>query len=309
MASAGVGYGGYARVSLWILNNLMKQDPSLNLWLDLHTTGTRFRQGLLLLADKKADIVLVNSQGLANMAVRGRGLFNRPIPLRGIANLGSGEWATFAIDAKWGIRSFADLKEKKPPLKIVTGDRDDSATGFLVMELLKRHGIDPEEFRSWGGEFIHGGAGGFAMEQLSSGRADAVFQEAIIGEPAIQLFRRRPMTFLSVDSNVAKQLEEEYGWPFVTVPANEYPNQNAPFLAPNFADWLIGVRDDMEEALAYRLAQIVVEQRDDLDQTKSYGSVVFSPFAAYSLDPKEVSKMSIPLHPGAARYYREKALQ
>jgi uncharacterized protein len=308
MASAGIGYGGYVRVTLWILNNLMKQDPSTNFWLDLHPTGTRFRQGLLLLADKKADIALVNSEGLAMMAIRGRGLFDKPIPLRGIANLGSGEWATFAVDAKWGIRSFAELKQKKPPLKIVTGDRDDSASGFLVMELLKRHGIDPQEFRNWGGEFIHGGAGGVAMEHLASGRADAVFQEAIIGEPAIQLFRKRPMTFLSVDPNVAKQMEDEFGWPFVTVPANEYPNQDAPFLAPNFADWLICVREDMDPVFAYRLAQIAIEQRTELEQTRAYGSVTFSPLAPYSLNPMDMVKMSIPLHAGAERYYREKGL-
>ena len=308
MASAGVGYGGYVRISLWILNNLMQQDPSLDLWLDLHTTGTKFRRGLLQLAANEADIALVNTQGLAQMAIRGTGLFDTPIPLRGIGNLGSGEWAVFAVDAEYDVHSFAELREKQAPVTIVTGDRDDSASGFLVMELLRRHGIDPEEFRSWGGQFIHGGAGGFATAELVSGRADGVFQEAIIGPAVMEFMRETPMNFLSVDPEVAEQLEQEYGWPFVTVPANEYPNQPEPFLAPNFADWLVCVRADMDDDLAYRIAQIVVEQREDLDQRQSYGSVMFTPFAPYSIDPDRAAEMSIPLHPGAQRYYEEAGL-
>jgi uncharacterized protein len=280
----------------------------LNLWFDLHPTGKRFRKGLIQLRDKKADVSLVNSEGLAIMALRGRGLFDRPIPLRGIGNLGSGEWTTFAIDAKFGIRSFADWKQKRTPLKIVTGYLDDSAVGFLLLELMKRHGIDPEEFRTWGGEFIEGSPGAFAQEQLASGKADAVFQEAIIGDAVNELLRKRPMTFLSVDPDVAKQMQDEFGWPFITAPANTYPNQTTPFLAPDFADWLICVREDMDEDLAYRLAQIVVERRADLDETKSYGSVTFTRFDPYSLDPSKVAKMSIPLHPGAQRYYQEKGL-
>ena len=308
MSSAGVGYGGYARITLWLLNSLLQQDPGMNLWVDLHTTGKRFRDGLLVLADKKAEIALVNSQGLAMMALKGKGLFERPIPLRGIGNLGSGEWMVFAVDARHGVRTFAELKERKLPLKIVTGYLDDSAVGFLLLDLMKRHGIDPEEFKSWGGEFIQGPPAAFAREQLASGKADAVFQEAIIGDDVNALLRKRPMNFLSVEPDVAKAMAEEYGWPFVTVPANTYPGQPEPFVQPDFADWLICVREDMDEEFAYRLAQIVVEKREDLDTKKAYGSLTFSPFGPWEPDLSIVTKFLIPLHPGAERYYREKGM-
>jgi uncharacterized protein len=308
MSSAGVGYGGYARIALWMLNNLLQQDPAMNLWVDLHTTGKRFRDGLLVLADGKAEISLVNSQGLAMMALKGKGLFERPIPLRGIGNLGSGEWTVFAVDAKHGIKTFADLKERKLPLKILTGYLDDSAIGFLLLDLMKRHGIEPEEFKSWGGEFIQGSPGDFARGQLASGNADAVFQESIIGDEVNALLRKRPMNFLSVEPDVAKAMAEEYGWPFVTVPANTYPGQPEPFVQPDFADWLICVRDDMDEDLAYKLAQIVVEKREDLDTKKAYGSLTFSPFGPRAPELSTVTKFLIPLHPGAERYYREKGM-
>ena len=40
----------------------MKQNPDLNIWLDYHRTGTGFRDSLLLLADRKAEICLLGPE-------------------------------------------------------------------------------------------------------------------------------------------------------------------------------------------------------------------------------------------------------
>ncbi|MBI3940809.1 MAG: hypothetical protein HY315_08240 [Acidobacteria bacterium] len=311
ISGGGVGYSGYARTTMWLLNNLLEQDPSTSLWLDFHMTARGFRDGLLDLAAGRADASVVNTQGVALMAYRGKGLFQTSIPVRGVAALPSGEWTTFAVDASLGIRSFADLKQKKVPLKITTGYLDgDNAIGFLLLELLRRHGIDPEEFKRWGGQFIEGKPT-FTRDQLSSGKANAIFNEAFAEEDAKEIARRRPLNFLSVEAGVARQMHDEYGWPFVTVPAHTYPGQDAPFLAPDFAGWLIVVREDMDDDLAYRLAKIVVEKRDQREAAANYGGVTFPGSSNPTPEDmtefgRKVSTISIPLHPGAQRYYQEK---
>lgn len=308
ISSGGVGYGGYVRISLWLLSNLKKQYPERDLWLDYHLTQRAFRDGLLLIGNRKAEISVVNTHSLAAMALRGRGLFNRPIPLRAIAALPSPDWCIFAVDAKLGVRSYAELKEKKVPLKIATGFMGgDSAVTFLLLELLKRHGIDPDEFQRWGGQFLEG-TSTTTRERVRSGEADAVFHEAAYREEWQEITKKRPLAFLSVDPAVAQQMQEEFGWAFLTVPANHFPGQDQPFLTPDFSDWLITVREDVDEELAYRLAQIVIEKAQELDEVGAYGSITFSSLDPYSIDPVQAIRTSIPLHPGARRYYQEKGL-
>jgi len=296
ISGAGVGYGGFVNVSLWLADNLMKQNDDLTIWFDYYYTGKAFRDGVLLLADGKADICLVNSQGVSNMALRGRGLFEQPVPLRAVAALPQHDWCLFAVDAKLGVQSFADLRERKVPLKIATGFLDEPIA-FLAFEVLKRHGIDLEEFKSWGGEFIEGTPPS-SREEISSGRANAVFQEGAYNKAWEEVVRQRPLTYLSIEPEVAKEIEEELGWTSLTVPANYYPGQDKPFLALDFSDWLICVREDMDENMAYQLARIVVEKGEELEHA-----------SLNLLDPVKLAKTSIPLHPGAARYYKEKGLQ
>jgi len=173
ISGAGVGYGGFVNVSRWLADNLMKQNDDLTIWFDYYHSGRAFRDGVLLLADRKADICLVNSQGVMNMALRGRGFFEQPVPLRAVAALPQQDWCLFAVDAELGIRSFADLRERKVPLKLATGFLDE-VIAFLALEVLKRHGIDPEEFKGWGGEFLEG-TPPTSREDISSGKANAVF--------------------------------------------------------------------------------------------------------------------------------------
>lgn len=307
--TGGVGYRHFLRIGHWLADNLIKENPDLNIWLDYHRTGRGFRDSLLLLADRKAEISLVNSRSVAAMAISGRGLFDKAIPLRAIAALPHYDWSLFAVDAELGIRSFADLREKKVPLRLATGFLDgDSAVGFIALEVLKRHGIDPEEFRRWGGEFLPGG-GSANRSDIRSGRANAVSQEGARGKEWEELARSRPLAFLSLEPEVARQLEDELGFGTLTVPANYYPSQDQPFRAPDFSDWLICVLEDMGEDLAYQLARIVVERREELESQYHQDPPRYSSIN-YPLDPVKLGRTDpVPLHPGAARYYEEKGLR
>jgi len=72
ISSSGVGQGGFAIISAWLFRNLKPHYPDRDMWLDYHVTGTAFRDGLLLVADRKAEITLVNTS-------------SRPVELLGLA--------------------------------------------------------------------------------------------------------------------------------------------------------------------------------------------------------------------------------
>lgn len=304
IAGAGNSYAGFSRVAVLLLSNLKPLYPDRDMWMDYHNISRAFRDGILLVGDGKAEVVFVNTPHLAAMAVAGRGLFDRPVPLRGIGVYPSEDWTVLAVDPKLGIRSFADLREKRYPLKIATGYTDgDNVLPVLLKELLERHGIPLEEFGRWGGQIIGSGPSGAARQAYVEGKADAVFHESGYDDRWLGYMKQRPMTFVGAEPQVVQQMEKEFGWPSVTVPANYYPGQTKPFQMLDFGSWMICVRQDIEDDLAYRIAQIFIEKVQEVDPAK--GGFGGNP---QKFDPVTAIQVPIPLHPGAMRYYREKGL-
>ena len=302
----GVGYRQFMRINVWLADNLAARPDAPQIWFHHHLTGRGFRDSVLMLASGEAELALVNARAVAAMAVRGRGMFDRPITnLRAIAALPHRDWTLFAVDATLGVRSFAHIAARRVPLKLTTGFLDgDSAVGFIARELFRRHGVPFERLEEWGGRVIPAG-NSETREAMVTGRADAVLQEGARGEEWEEMARKRPVVFLSMDRKVADAIEQELGFGSIEVPAGYYPGQTEPFLAPDFSDWLICVRDDLPEPLAYWLAQVAVEERQKLDREYSTESPRYTSIN-YPLDPRKLADTApVPLHPGAARYYRE----
>jgi hypothetical protein len=64
-------------------------------------------------------------------------------------------------------------------------------------------------------------------------------------------------------------------------------------------DVLLVCRDDLQPELAYELTKTLFEAVDRLTQAYRGAAVI---------DPNRGPAATIPLHPGAARYYREREL-
>ena len=313
LTGAGNSYAGFSKVGTMVLRHLKREFPERDMWMDYHEAGTRFRDGMIALGNGKADIVFANTPHLVDMAYRGVGIFEAPVPLRGIGGYPSDDWINFVVDPALGVKSFADIREKRVGLKISTGKLDgDNVHPFLIMELLKRHGITLEEFKSWGGEILGVGIGG-ARNAYLSGESNAVFYESGYDARWDEQIKKRPMQFISIDPAVAKQMEAEYGWPSNEVRANYYPGQPEEFLALDFGTWAIAVREDLDDEVAYQIARIFIE---GLDQqlpppgVKPGMEKVSGGFGGLAVEfvPSEMIKLPVPLHPGAIRYYREKGL-
>jgi uncharacterized protein len=311
-ASIGVGYGGYLQIGAWLANHLTEVLDDLTFWIDFHVTAKWFRKGEQLLQHGEAELGLFNTRGVASMAMRGNGLYTEPFPsLRAIASFPHHDWLLFAVDQSFGVRTFAELKERKAPLKLTTGFLDgDNVVGWFALELLKRHGIDPDEFRSWGGEILPTGINQ-TFQLLKAGTANAICQEGVFSKAVRDQFTSRPMFCLPTEARVLQELKDEFGWGSITVPANFYAGQNEPLVAPDFSEWLLCCRADLDEELTYQMARIVVDHGTETAETTLAGTnkriVVAVPQPPG--DPKKAADTTpVPLHPGAERLYRERGL-
>ena len=85
--------------------------------------GCAWPSGSAILAEEVArgdgvDCAFVNPSALLTQAYRGVGLFKKPLPVRIIASYPSWDRFVFVIHPRAGIRSIADIKAKRYPLRV-----------------------------------------------------------------------------------------------------------------------------------------------------------------------------------------------
>ena len=94
----------------------------------------RLATGSAILAEQVAkgdgvDLAFVNPSALLTQAYRGVGVFSAPLPARIVAVYPSWDRFVFMIHPRTGIRSLADIKAKRYPLRVSV--REDPPTRRL----------------------------------------------------------------------------------------------------------------------------------------------------------------------------------
>lgn len=139
-----------------------------------------------------------------------------------------------------------------------------------------------------------------SVNAMNTGRANAIFQEGAYNDRWKEMARKRPLVFLPLDPDVARKMHDELGVDSLTVEDQVYPGQTQSILTLAFSDFLLCVREDMADDLAYELARIAAEKREEMPGHESFPQI----------DPAAMADTSpVPLHPGALRYYKEKGVR
>jgi TRAP transporter TAXI family solute receptor len=136
------------------------------------------------------------------------------------------------------------------------------------------------------------------VSKLGSGEIDAVFSaNPLMMATAQSLSETVPLRQLPISRSVVNRLRGSY--PFlrpVTVAANKLPGQDHPVETLG-SEWLLICRSDLPEDLVYQLTREFFTQLPALAHDHGEAALI---------DPEEGPATPIPLHAGAARYYRER---
>ena len=138
------------------------------------------------------------------------------------------------------------------------------------------------------------------MPKLGAGEIDAVFSANPLPLAAARVLSQTvPLRLLPIGRKVTNQLRGSY--PFlrpVTIAANQFAGQTDPVETLG-AEWLLVCRSDLSEDLVYQLTRAFFEQLPAL--ARDHGEAAL-------IDPEQAPAAPIPLHAGAARYYREREI-
>lgn len=184
------------------------------------------------------------------------------------------------------------------PIRIVMKPQGSNVPPTVDM-MLAAYGLDRAKVKAQGGEIIQVDTAQIP-DIMREGRADILLDTVLKGHPMItEVSLTADVKFVDL-SDKARDALAKNGVKPAQFP-QWFKGQNGPTWGADFGTHLIG-RADLPDDVAYNIVKAFMEKRADL--VKAYPA-----FAAF--DPKEAAAASnngIPLHPGAARYYKEQGL-
>jgi TRAP transporter TAXI family solute receptor len=188
-----------------------------------------------------------------------------------------------------GVRSVSDLKGKR----VFVGPPD-SPPEQASRVVLESHGLSYQDVQA---VFERDTP---IVDQLRSGGLDAVFLFVPVAHGlAAEVTRSGGARLVPIAENMMAAIRSRS--PLLkaaTIPATTYHGQTQT-VATVGTDVLLVCRDDLQPELAYELTKTLFEAVDRLTQAYRGAAVI---------DPNRGPAATIPLHPGAARYYREREL-
>ncbi|POM27532.1 TRAP transporter solute receptor, TAXI family [Actinomadura rubteroloni] len=249
----------------------------------------------------EVQVALATPAAFVTAALDGRSVYaDEHYPdLRALGVLPQRDRLVVGVRRSLGVRTFAELRERKPALRLATSVNDGvNHVGVAAHALLDRSGVDVV---GWGGEFLSDERPFESFAHVLEGRADAIVHEAVM-LPAWQEFGK-DMHFLEVEPDVLEALEAEHGWPAADVAEGFFPDAPA-FRTLDFSDFLVLARADLPDDVAYAIAWVLGETREVLERQYRHIPPDRSP-VTYPLDPVAIGRTPVPLHPGAAAYYEQ----
>jgi TRAP transporter TAXI family solute receptor len=246
-------------------------------------------ENVRLINKKEVELALVQSDTL-DFAFTAKEAFKEP--LKGMSSIAVlyPEVVHVVVAADSPIKSFADLKGKK-----IGVGAPGSGTEANFRQLMDAYGLKKEDVN---GQYLSFSE---SAEAFKDKHIDAFIVTGGVPTSAIMdVATNNPIRILPVSADVTAKLTQKY--PFlaaVKIPANSYKGQTTevPTVAVN-AVLIAG--NQLKEDVVYNLTKALFENQAELATAHAKGKEL-------KID-QAVKGVSIPFHPGAVKYYKEKGL-
>ena len=249
----------------------------------------------------EADIAICNPGGVLGMALRGRGPFKQPLPLRSLMVIPQFDQMGFAVSGKTGLKTLGDLKRARYPLRVSLRGQPNHSVHLVCNHVLSAYGMALNDIVSWGGKVVYTEGMPYREDRLGAvkrGELDAVWDEALplFAPQAIAM----GMRFLAVDEPQLQMLEAD-GLMRAAITDEEYPGLGDTVWSIDFSGWPVFCLASAAEETIYHFCAGLDARRAQIPWLGE-GPL---PLERLCKDSKD-GALYLPLHPGAERYWRER---
>ena len=200
---------------------------------------------------------------------------------------------------KYGIKTFADIAKKKPPMRIAY-NRPGNADGDVHITHLANIGVTPEDIKKWGGQVVRA-----ASREITSLMLDRRIDVAAFGisyrHPRIrEIAKGLDVVMLPISKENAEKTAKEWNSTLCQIKASEYE-----FLATDSWATCVGLGlyadASMDEKTVYNITKGIFT---NVDTFKAAHRLLNKVVTAKSL----AEPGNVPYHPGALKYLKEAGL-
>lgn len=241
-----------------------------------------------IIGTRKAEFGITTPEN-AHFAINGGGRFKEGEKYQIMAVMGGHESIEhFTTRPDSDIKSLKDFKGRR-----ISMGQPGSATETIGTNILKVYGINSKA--NIKPEYLSQTE---AIAGLRDGTVDATVQlSGVPGGALLDLAASGQGRFVPIEPDMMKKIIEQYPYYTAsTIPAGTYPGVEEDIAAVG-AGTIIITHADVPDELVYKFTKAVMEHADELAAVHPAGK---------QYGPKNALRgVSIPIHPGAMRYYKE----
>ena len=264
--------------------------------------GVSTAEGIFAVAKREADLAMINPAAVLSVAMRGKGIFKEPMPVRAIAVIPSWDQFVFAVRPETGLSCLEDIPRRKPKLRILMRSALDHTLHHMFDDIAAAAGFSREDISNWGGEVRKAGSVPWTntetFKSLIRGDVDAIFDEA--ANYWVPQALDAGITILPVAEATVQTLEA-MGYRRAILPKSAYHKLPRDVLSLDFSGWTIFVHAEADDDLVTQIcagldarkARIPWEEPGDLPVERMVREAPDTP-------------QTVPLHPAAERFWRSR---
>jgi hypothetical protein len=267
-----------------------------NPW-DVCLFGSDAPNAIEAVARGEAQLAIINPAEPLALALRGRGPYVEPVPVRIITIIPSLDQFAFAVTAQSGITSLEEIRDRRYPLRVSMRAQPDHSDYLIVHETLSALGFSLGDIVSWGGQVRRHG---FPPDvgAVERGEADAIFDEAVgtwVGRALDAGMRMLPL------GEPLLQKLEGVGLRRGVISQEEFPKLPHDVISLDFSGWPVFTRADVSDEFV-RACCSALEARKDRIPWQGDGPL---PLHRMCFEAED-TPLTAPLHPAAEAFWRER---
>jgi TRAP transporter TAXI family solute receptor len=264
--------------------------------------------GVLAIAEGQADFTATATGTEVRLANEGQSPYSKP--LKGkfsyVMQLYDNQFIHFLMTKEWaeanGVKSWADIAQKKPKMRLAINRPDNPQTTIGgPYEVMKAYGFSINDIEKWGGSFVLGNSQ-IGLDAITDGKADVFMNARNLGDSLVKdIASKRELLWIDGDRTTLQKAADTFSNKADMVPKGTYAFMEKDY--PTVRMWVsLLAGSHVPDEVVYKYVKAMAEHEA---RVQAIGGSLKTSFTAAKM---ATNPAQLAYHPGALRYYKEKGL-